>query len=149
MHQKKTNAETLCKKWFVPFVPWSPSSMSNHDGKWVFYNYHMYIYIYIYIYNIYIYIIYICIYIFKNLLKKESLGKYEWLIHRIFLETLIGSLTNVLFFEILGKYTRKIAINAQRCWSYLYNCGKITLRTLKGEGGNVHAHSLAPVLFLE
>ena len=27
--------------------------------------------------------------------------------------------------------------------------GKITLRTLKGEGGNVHAHSLAPVLFLE
>ena len=48
MHQKKTNAETLCKIWFVPFVPWSPSSMCNQDGKWVFYNYH------IHIYNIYI-----------------------------------------------------------------------------------------------
>ena len=47
MHQKKANAETLCKIWFVPFVPWLPSSMSNHDGKWVFYDYHIYIYIYI------------------------------------------------------------------------------------------------------
>ena len=34
MHQKKTNAETLCKIWFAPFVPWLPSSMSIHDGKW-------------------------------------------------------------------------------------------------------------------
>ena len=42
-----------------------------------------------------------------------------------------------------------MAINAQWCSSYLYNCGKITLRTLKGEGGNVHAHSPAPLLFFE
>ena len=41
MHQKKPNAETLCKIWFVPLVPWLPSSMSNHDGKWVFYDYHI------------------------------------------------------------------------------------------------------------
>ena len=33
MHQKKTNAETLCKIWFVPFVLRLPSSMSDHDGK--------------------------------------------------------------------------------------------------------------------
>ena len=37
MHQKKANAETLCKIWFVPFAPWLPSTMCNHDGKWVFY----------------------------------------------------------------------------------------------------------------
>ena len=42
------NAETLCKIWFFPIVPWLPSSMSNHDGKWVLYDYHIYIYIYIY-----------------------------------------------------------------------------------------------------
>ena len=36
MHQKKANAETLCKIWFVSFVPWLPNSISNHDGKWVF-----------------------------------------------------------------------------------------------------------------
>ena len=36
MHQKKANAEKLCKIWFVPFVSWLPSSMSNHDGKWVY-----------------------------------------------------------------------------------------------------------------
>ena len=47
MHQKKANAETLCKIWFVPFIPWLPSSMRNLDGKWVFYDYHIYIYIYI------------------------------------------------------------------------------------------------------
>ena len=34
--EKKGKAETLCKNEFVPFVPWLPSSMSNHDGKWVF-----------------------------------------------------------------------------------------------------------------
>lgn len=33
--------------WFVPFVPWLQSSMSNHDEKWVFYDYHKYLYIYI------------------------------------------------------------------------------------------------------
>ena len=26
----------ICKIWFVPFVPWLPSSVSNHDGKWLF-----------------------------------------------------------------------------------------------------------------
>ena len=31
----------ICKIWFVPFAPWLPSSMSNHDGKWVFYYYHI------------------------------------------------------------------------------------------------------------
>ena len=57
MHQKKTNAETLCKTWFVPFVTWLPSTMSNHDEKWVFYAHHIYIHIYTYIYiHIYIYI---------------------------------------------------------------------------------------------
>ena len=34
---KKAHGETLCKIWFAPFLPWLPSSMSNHDGKWVFY----------------------------------------------------------------------------------------------------------------
>ena len=29
MHQKKGNAETLCKIWFVPFVSLLPSSMTN------------------------------------------------------------------------------------------------------------------------
>ena len=33
MHQKTACAEALCKIWFVPFVLWLPSSMSNHDGK--------------------------------------------------------------------------------------------------------------------
>ena len=47
MHQKKANAGRLCKIWFVPFVPWLPSSRRNHDGKRVFYDYHIYIYIYI------------------------------------------------------------------------------------------------------
>ena len=42
MHHKKANAETLCKIWFVLFFSWLPSSMSNHDGKWVFYHYHIY-----------------------------------------------------------------------------------------------------------
>ena len=42
MHQKKANTETLFKIWFVLFVPWLPSSMRNHDGKWVFYDYHIY-----------------------------------------------------------------------------------------------------------
>ena len=41
-YKKKTNVETLYKIWFVPFVSWLPSSMSNHDGKWVL------IYIYIF-----------------------------------------------------------------------------------------------------
>ena len=33
MHKKKANAETLCEIWFVAFVPWLPSSMSNHNDK--------------------------------------------------------------------------------------------------------------------
>ena len=37
MHQKKMNSETLGKIWFLSFAPWLPSSMSNHDRKWVFY----------------------------------------------------------------------------------------------------------------
>ena len=42
MHQKKANTETLFTIWFVLFVSWLPSSMRNHDGKWVFYDYHIY-----------------------------------------------------------------------------------------------------------
>ena len=36
MHQKKVNAKMACKIWFLSFVSWLPSSMSNHDGKWMF-----------------------------------------------------------------------------------------------------------------
>ena len=65
MHQKKTNSETLCKIWFVSFVPWLSSSMSR-----VFYDYHI---MYIYIYIIYIlFIIYICIYTYKFTNKCHS-----------------------------------------------------------------------------
>ena len=32
------------------YIPWLPSSMSNNDGKWVFYDFMICIYIYIYIY---------------------------------------------------------------------------------------------------
>ena len=39
MHEKKVNAETLYKTWFVPFIPRLPSSLSNHDGKSVLYDY--------------------------------------------------------------------------------------------------------------
>ena len=42
MHQKKANTETLFTIWFVLFVSWLPSSMRNHDWKWVFYDYHIY-----------------------------------------------------------------------------------------------------------
>ena len=54
MHQKKANAETLCKIWFVPFVPWLPSSMSNvwatmMENKCFMITIYIYIYIYIYI----------------------------------------------------------------------------------------------------
>ena len=58
MHQKKANIETLCKIWFIPFVPWLQlRSISNHDGKWVLYDFHIHIYIYtLFIYILYTYI---------------------------------------------------------------------------------------------
>ena len=63
IYWKDASEEDKCRIRFVPFVSWLPSSISSHDGKWDFYDYHIYIYIYTYTY---IYIIYICIiYMYK------------------------------------------------------------------------------------
>ena len=76
MHQKKANAETLCKIWFVSFVPWLPSRMSNHDGKWVFYDYHIYIYIWHLTFDIW-YLTFYQVMARTNTQRERKLGKFN------------------------------------------------------------------------
>ena len=43
MYQNKLHTSTLCKTWFVSFIQRISSSMGNHYGIWLLYNYLMYI----------------------------------------------------------------------------------------------------------
>ena len=89
----------------------SSNSMSNHGGKWVFYDYHIYICIYIYIYIIY-YIYYnICIYYIIYIIY------YIYYIYYVYiLYIYIYQKSNILISIILSIIPSPLFTFVSQCW---------------------------------